>query len=324
LAYSVAAVTIGGMENDWECVVVGGGAAGLSAALVLGRARRRTLVIDAGRQSNLAAHAIGGLLGHDGRPPAELYATGRAELAAYPSVMLRTGEVVAGEREGDGFVLTLADGSRELTRRVLLATGMEYRHPPLPGLAERWGRSVFHCPFCHGWEVRERPLGVFDRGATGVHRALLLRGWSDDVTLLSDGPAGLDPAQAEELEAAGVVVDERRVTGVRGPGDSLEAVTFAGGQERPCGGLLVPVTLHQRSALAAQLGAVAAAAGPLAADALDVDAQLQTSAAGVSAAGDVCAPMPSLPGAVVAGHTAAAMMVMGLVADAPAPLSSSA
>jgi thioredoxin reductase len=312
------------MENDWECIVVGGGAAGLSAALVLGRARRRTLVIDAGRQSNLAAHAIGGLLGYDGRAPAELYATGRAELAGYPSVVVRDGEVVTGERDGDGFALTLADGAREVTQRVLLATGMEYRHPELPGLAERWGRSVFHCPFCHGWEVRERPLGVLDRGAMGVHRALLLRGWSDDVTLLSDGPAELDAAQAEELEAAGVVVDERPVSGLRGPGDNLEAVTFAGGQERRCGGLLVPVTLHQRSTLAEQLGAVAAAPGPLGADALDVDAKLQTTAAGVSAAGDVCAPMPSLPGAVFAGQTAAAMMVMGLLGAAPAPVSASA
>src|SRR6478735_1906860 len=109
------------MDAIWECVVVGGGAAGLSAALVLGRARRRTLVVDAGAPSNLAAHGIGGLLGHDGQPPAKLYETGRAELAAYPNVEVRTGEVVRGER---GFTLELADGSIERSRTVLLATGM--------------------------------------------------------------------------------------------------------------------------------------------------------------------------------------------------------
>ena len=127
------------MNSIWDCVVVGGGAAGLSAGLVLGRARRRTLLVDAGQQSNLAAHGIGGLLGHDGRPPGELYEAGRREIAAYPSVEVRTGEVVAGERAGEVFELELSDGRRERTRRVLLATGMEYRPPALPGLAELWG-----------------------------------------------------------------------------------------------------------------------------------------------------------------------------------------
>src|SRR5204863_5028322 len=106
------------MNSDWDCVVVGGGAAGLSAGLVLGRARRRTLLVDAGQQSNLAAHGVGGLMGHDGRPPAELYETGRREIAAYPSVEVRTGEVVTGERAGDVFELELSDGRRERTRRV--------------------------------------------------------------------------------------------------------------------------------------------------------------------------------------------------------------
>src|SRR5919106_185603 len=158
---------------------VGGGAAGLSAALVLGRARRKTLVIDAGNPSNAVAHGIGGLLGSDTRPPADFYAAGRAELVAYPTVELRAGEVVAGERKETSFALRLADGSSAYARRVLLATGMEYRLPELPGIAERWGRSVFHCPFCHGWENRDKALGVFRRGG-----ALLLRAWGDDVTLL--------------------------------------------------------------------------------------------------------------------------------------------
>jgi thioredoxin reductase len=241
---------------------VGAGAAGLSAALVLGRARQPTLVVDAGGQSNRVAHGIGGLLGHDGRPPAEFYAAGREEFAAYPTVRLRSGEVLGGERHDAGFVLELADGSREVARRVLLATGMDYRFPALPGIVERWGRSVFHCPFCHGWEVRDQPLGVLDRGAPGVNRALLLRVWSDDVTLLADGPAELDAQDAERLRAAGVTVDERPVAGLRGPGGTLTAVVFADGGERPCGGLLVAVTLHQRSALAEQLGAASAGPGP--------------------------------------------------------------
>ncbi|WP_308289838.1 NAD(P)/FAD-dependent oxidoreductase [Mycolicibacterium mageritense] len=243
------------MDNVWDCIVVGGGAAGLSAALVLGRARRRTLLIDAGAQSNSAAHGIGGLLGHDGRPPAELYAAGLAELAAYPSVELRTGEVVTGE---PGFVLELADGRRERARTVLLATGMEYRPPKLAGLEELWGNSVFHCPFCHGWEMRDQPLAVIAQGERAVHSALLLRGWTDDLVVLTDGASGLDEAQVKQLDAAGIGVDERTITRLVADGGALTAVEFADGTRLARRGALVASTLHQRSPLAAQLGAVSA------------------------------------------------------------------
>lgn len=304
------------MDRTWDCIVAGAGAAGLSAALVLGRARQRTLGIDAGGQSNRSAEGIGGLLGHDGRPPAAFYAAARDELAAYPSVELRSGEVVGGERHDAGFVLALADGSREVAPRVLLATGMDYRYPELPGIVERWGRSVFHCPFCDGWEVRDQTLGVLDRGARGVQRALLLRLWSDDVTLLTDGPAELEAEDAARLRAARVAVDERRVAGLHGADSSLTAVAFADGGERRCSGLLVPVSLHQRSALAEKLGACAADPGPIAVDAVEVDSTFQTSVPGLFAAGDMSAQMPSVANAVAAGSAAAAMIVHSLMAEA--------
>jgi thioredoxin reductase len=303
------------MDENWECIVVGGGAAGLSAALVLGRARRRTLVVDAGRPSNAVAHGIGGLLGHDGRPPAELYELGRAELAGYPTVEVRSGEVTSGTSTGGAFALTLDDGTVETTKRVLLASGMDYRRPDLPGLDERWGRSVFHCPFCHGWEVRDRALGVLDPGPMGAMRALMLTMWSDDVTLYTDGPADLDPVDAHRLHAAGIPVEDRRVVGLAGTGDDLDAVELEGGSSRACGGLLVPVTLHQRSALAAQLGAEALPPAMIAADALVVDPMFATTAPGVFAAGDLGTAMPSVANAVAAGSNAAAAVVHSLIAD---------
>lgn len=304
-----------GMNTTWDCIVVGGGAAGLSAGLVLGRARRRTLVIDAQGQSNRVADGIGGLLGHDTRRPADFYAAGRAELEAYPSVELRFGEVTGGEHDaGTGaFTLEFADGSRETTRRVLLATGMEYRYRALPGIEERWGRSVFHCPFCHGWEHRDEPLGVLDAGSAGAHRALLLRGWSDDVTLFTDGDAALEPEDADHLRDAGIAVDERPVAGLRGPEGTLTAMAFADGGERPLGGLLLPVTLHQRSGLAAELGAAIAEPGPLAADAVTVDASFATTVAGLFAAGDASGLMPSVANAVASGNGAAGMVVESLM-----------
>ena len=155
------------MNEDFECVVVGGGAAGLSAALVLGRARRRTLVIDAGEQSNLTDKGVGGLLGNNGTPPAELYEKASAEVDEHPTVERISGNVTAGAKGDDGFVLTTADGNDYRSESVILATGMKYEHPDLPGIAELWGRDAFHCPFCHGWEARDGRIAVIVGSAPG-------------------------------------------------------------------------------------------------------------------------------------------------------------
>jgi thioredoxin reductase len=295
--------------NAWDCIVVGAGAAGLSAALVLGRARRRVLVLDAGEQSNLPAHGIGGLLGHDGRAPGELYARGRAELRAYDSVELRDDRVTGGATAHDEFRLTTADGAEVRAARVLLATGMEYVVPDLPGAAELWGDTVFHCPYCHGWEVRDRPLAVLGNAAA-AHRALLLRGWSADVALLTDGPAELDDGERERLKRAGVAVDERPVAGVRGRDGALEAVLFADGAELARDGLLVHAPPRQRSALAGELGAELTERGSV-----DVDEFGQTTVAGLYAAGDASSPMPQVAGAIADGSRAAAVINGDLLAE---------
>jgi thioredoxin reductase len=303
------------MDTPWDCIVVGGGAAGLSAALVLGRARRRTLLVDAGKPSNLPAEGIGGLLGHDGRPPAELYAMSRAELRAYPTVEVRDGTVEDGERVDGGFAVDISGGGRELTRRVILATGMEYRPPDLPGLAPLWGRSVFHCPFCHGWEMRDAALGVLGGGPGGLQRSLLLRRWSEDVVLLSDGPAELAADDLQRLSAAGVEVDERPVARLIARDGALAAVEFTDGSTRAREGLLVPVTVAQRSPLAARLGAEPAEPGPVAVDPLVVDTMFRTTSEGVSAAGDVSAQLQQVAGAISAGSLAAVGVVQGLMAE---------
>ena len=303
------------MTAAWDCIVVGGGAAGLSAALVLGRARKSTLVIDAGMQSNRPAAGIGGLLGHDQRPPDELYALGRRELEAYASVEVRDGIVVSGERIDGGFRLQLADGRHEHTRRVLLATGMEYRPPAVPGLDRLWGRSVFHCPFCHGWEVRDRPLAVLADGERGMHAALLLRGWSDDVVLLTDGPSSLGAADLERLKAGGVTVDPRPVAQLIAEDGELAAIAFADGSRLERRGLLVPAPLHQRSDLAIQLGAITGAPTAVAHDPVETDPMRRTTSPGVFAAGDISAQFPQVAGAIAAGSLAAVMVVQSLLAE---------
>jgi thioredoxin reductase len=292
----------------WQCVVVGGGAAGLSAALVLGRARRRVLVIDAGEQSNLPTHGIGGLLGNDRLAPAELYERARAELAAYPSVELRDAAVVSGARHDGAFVLSTADGTAIRAARVLLATGMEYAVPELPGVAELWGESVFHCPYCHGWEVRDGRLAVLGAMAA-AHRALLLRGWSEDVVLLTDWPSDLAADEQAALERAGVPIDERPVAAIRGRDGALQEVVFADGATLPRDGLLVAAPLQQRSALAAELGAELTDRGTV-----DVDFVGQTTVPGLYAAGDISA-MPQVAGAIADGSRAAGAINDSLIAE---------
>jgi thioredoxin reductase len=178
------------VDRDFDALVVGGAAAGLSAALVLGRARVRTLVVDAGQPSNSPAHAIGGLLGQDGTSPAQLYAAGREQVAALPSVELRVGvvtgiEPAAGDGADPAFRATLGDGAAVAARRVLLAGGMRYAVPETPGLEALWGDTAFVCPYCHGWENRDRRIGIL--GAAGAaHRVALLRSWSEDLVVLAD------------------------------------------------------------------------------------------------------------------------------------------
>lgn len=304
-----------GADKDVDCVIVGGGPAGLSAALVLGRARRRTLIVDAGRQSNLAAPGIGGLLGFDARPPGELYASGRDELRCYPSVEVAAGEVVTARVDDGGFTVELDDGRSASARRILLATGVDYQTPDLPGAQELWGTSVFHCPFCHGWEFRDQPLAVLASGDKALHAALLIRGWTDDLVVLSDGPSGMDPPALDLLAAAGVAVDERSVAAVEAADGRLAGVRFDDGSRLERSGLLVATTLRRRGDLADQLGVVSHDSGPVVTDPVDVDKLGRTTVPGVFAAGDLCSQTPQVAAAIAAGSVAATAIVESLLAQ---------
>jgi thioredoxin reductase len=262
---------------DWECVVVGGGVAGLGAALVLGRARRRTLVLDRGGQSNCAASHVGGLLGHDGISPAELYARGREQLAAHDSVVLRDAEAVDARADGDAFVVTLVDGEEVRARALILATGMDYEVPDVPDFREHWGEGVFHCPFCHGWEVRERPLVVYGRGEGAERQAAILGGWTNDIT----------------------VVDPDEVAGLRSENGSVRAVVRHDGSEVPCDAVLVQPSLRPRSALPERLGLELTDDGLVA-----IDGLAHTSLPGVYAAGDLAVAPQQVAIALGSGHLA--------------------
>jgi thioredoxin reductase len=240
------------MDIDVDALVVGGAAAGLSAGLVLGRARVPTLVVDAGEPSNRSAPAIGGLLGQDGTSPAQLYGAGREQLAALPAVELRAGvvtgiEPAAGDGSDPAFRATLADGGTVNASRVLLAGGMRYDVPDTPGLEDLWGAVAFACPYCHGWEVRDRRIGIL--GATGAaHRVALLRSWSDDLIVMADGELG--PEDRDALDGTGVPISERPVGSVA-PG---VVVQFADGGELAVDALHVVAPMAPRDELVTRLG----------------------------------------------------------------------
>ncbi|PRC45871.1 NAD(P)/FAD-dependent oxidoreductase, partial [Mycobacterium sp. ITM-2017-0098] len=279
-----------------------------------GRARRKTIVIDADDPSNRASGVVGGLLGFDQRRPDDLYAAGRDQLKSYPSVEFRCGEVRSGRRVDLGFELDVDDGSHVRAKRVLLATGMAYSPPRLPGLAELWGTSVFQCPFCHGWEVRDKKLAALASGDEALHAALMLRGWSDDVVLLTDNGSALTADDAQVLHAAGVSVDDRRIVELIGTAGQLTEIAFADGTRLARDALLVEAPLRQRAPLAEQLG-VAAESGSRGTEALVVDDLHRTNVDGLFAAGDVCTEEPHIVGAIASGSEAAMIIVQSLLAD---------
>ncbi|HEM7879656.1 NAD(P)/FAD-dependent oxidoreductase [Burkholderia contaminans] len=302
------------MHDHHEVIVIGGSFAGLSAAMQLARARRGVLVIDAGRPRNrFAAHAHG-FFGQDGKPPAQIVDEAVAQLAAYPTVQRIAGDVRTAERDADGrFHVTLADGSRASADRLILATGIRDELPALPGLAERWGVSVLHCPYCHGYEVSGQRLGVLASHPLSVHQAILIPDWGP-TTWFTQGVVDANEEEAALLDARGVRIERSPVVEILGDAPRIEALRLADGQVVPVDALFVGAHTAMASDLAQQLGC-AFDDGPLG-PVVRVDAMKQTSVAGVFAAGDASTPMTNATFAsasgVMAGVAAHRSLIFGL------------
>ena len=236
-----------------DVLIVGGGPAGLSAALLLARCTRSVVVVDAGEPRNARARALHGFPTRDGTPPAELLALARAELARYREVELLRGRAVAARRTGEGFEVALEDGRELAGRKLVLATGVEDELPEVDGIAGLYGTTVHHCPYCDGWEHRGRRLAAYGRDARGL--ALELRGWSADVAWVAGGEARADRGERAELARLGVALDERRVVRLEGEDGRLSAVVFADGGRLERDALFFATGQHQRSSLALDLGA---------------------------------------------------------------------
>ncbi len=236
-----------------DVVVIGGSAAGLSAALTLGRSRRSVLVIDSGRPRNAPAHAVHGFLSREGLRPSQLLALGRDEVRMYGAQVVEA-EVTAARRAEAGFVVALDDARTVRARRLLLATGLVDELPDTAGVEERWTRDVLHCPYCHGFEVRDRALGVLGSDARAVHQALLLGQWSAEVTLFRHQAPEPTDAEWEQLAARGVSVVEGEVERLEVQDDRLTSVRLRGGVSVRCEALFVSPRFAARTELAAGLG----------------------------------------------------------------------
>lgn len=302
-------------KQSFDVAIVGGGAAGLNAALVLAQARRSVVVIDAGEPRNATAGHLHGFLTRDGTVPTDLLAMGRAEVQRFGAAVVE-GSVADVAQNDDGFELRLADGAAIVARRLLVATGIADTFPDIEGFAARWAKDVLHCPYCHGYEVRDQALGVIAETAFfGVHQALMVRQWTDDVVLFTHTDDDIEPADREKLDARNIRIAPGKVAGLVVENDTLTGVRLADGSVTPrqavfVGGAITPVP---RDHILRELGAKTSDTpfGPF----VSVDAVGATSVPGVWAAGNVVDPKSQVIVSASAGYQAAAAINMDLIDD---------
>ncbi|GAB2965396.1 NAD(P)/FAD-dependent oxidoreductase [Streptomyces pseudoechinosporeus] len=296
------------MTDRYEVVVVGGGAAGLSAALVLGRARRQVLVVDAGEPRNAPAAHMQGYLSRDGMSPAEFLAEGRREIQRYGVELVRDRAVDVARDDAGEFDVTLASGRSVHARRLVVATGLADELPSVPGVAERFGRDVLHCPYCHGWEVRDQAFGVLATSVMSVHQALMVTQWSKDVSffLHTVAESELSDEDLRHLAAAGVNVVPGEVAALVVSDDRLTGVRLADGSEHERSVVFVAPRAVPRTGLLEQLGADLEETpfGVYAA----VDEAGRTSVPGVWAAGNAVGFAEQVINAAALGYRAGAMI----------------
>jgi thioredoxin reductase len=293
--------------ETFDAVVIGAGAAGLSAALALGRARRRVLVANCGAPRNAPAHAAHNVFTRDGTPPAELLRMGREQLEPY-DVTLRDDCATDVRRVDADFIVALTD--REVrSRGIVIASGVRDIMPDVPGFQELWGTGVFHCPYCHGWEVAGRPLAIYGRGDAALHFAKLLRQWTDDLILFSDGPTELEADMEDRIRSHGITIREEPIERLVGSTE-LQAVVLNTGETIARAGIFVRPRQELRSDLPHKLGCELTPNGLVQADVLG-----RTSVRRVFVAGDAGPAMQSVISAAATGAAAGAGLNFDLLEE---------
>lgn len=291
-----------------DAIIIGGSYAGLSAAMALGRSLRRVLVIDAGKPCNRQTPHSHNFITHDGEIPKAIAEKAKTQVLAYPTVTFLNDFAIRAERTEEGFVLTTQSGGTFKAKKLLFATGITDELPPIPGLAECWGITALHCPYCHGYEVHHRALGVLGNGAVGFDLARLISQWTDKLTLFTDGPSTLTPEQAAALEKNGIAVLENKISQLSHSDGKLEAIVLADGSQKNIDALFVRPGFRQHCRIPQELGCILTEQGFI-----QVDEVQRTNEPGVYAAGDNSTPFRSVAAAVAAGTKAGAMLNRELI-----------
>lgn len=302
-------------EKQYDAVIIGGGPAGLSAALVLGRACRRVLVCDVGSGRNAPAAGVHGFFSQDGTAPAELRRIGQEQLKPY-DVTIRQGTTATDARQVEGgFAVTLEEDEVVQCRKLILATGLSDVLPEIPGLKELWGTGVFHCPYCHGWEVRNRPWAFHVQSEQAVETGTLLLGWTKQLTLLTHGLWKPTDDQRGWMIDHGIEVIDAPVERLEGAGGALNAIHLQGGRRLDRAALFVQTRLRQQSALAVKLGCALVAEGPKQ-GMVETKPTGETKVEGLYIAGDASdANVPSVASAVAEGAFVAALANRTMLTD---------
>ncbi|RZL08462.1 MAG: NAD(P)/FAD-dependent oxidoreductase [Hymenobacter sp.] len=286
-------------QEEFDAIIVGGSYAGLAAALALGRAIRRVLVLDGGQPCNRQTPHSHNFLTQDGNTPAGVAAQAKAQVLAYPTVQFREEAAVAVTGADNNFAVTTASGAVVRARKLLFTTGIRDIMPAIPGFAESWGISVIHCPYCHGYEYRDQPTGLLFNGDVAFEMAKFIRNWTPTLTVFTNGAATLQPAHRAELAASGIAVEEAPVRQLVHQAGHLTHLVLADGQRPAITALYARPAFEQHCSLPQALGCAHTAAGYL-----EVDGFQQTSVPGIYAAGDATTPMRAVSAAVAAGTMA--------------------
>ncbi len=300
----------------YDVIVVGGSYAGLSGAMQLARARRRVLIVDSGLPRNRFTRAAHGFFGQDGKAPYAILEEARRQLRAYPTVEILEGEALTARKGANGFIVNLKEGREVGAARLVLATGLRDELPPVAGMKERWGVTVLHCPYCHGYEVREEALGVLGNHPMAVHQAMMIPDWGP-TTYFTQGIYDPDDEQTARLIARGVSIERTPVIELLGEAPELDAVRLSDGRIVPVKAIFTQPKTHMASSLAEQLGCAfdEGAAGPY----VRVDDWKQTTVPGVYAAGDAASPMHNATAAAASGVFAGVGAHQSLMAEIVKP-----
>lgn len=293
---------------SFDVIIVGGSYAGLSAAMALGRSLQNVLILDSGMPCNRQTPHSHNFITHDGDTPKQISDTARQQVLQYKTVHLHNGLATRATRTNTGFVVETATGDSFAAKKIIFATGITDTMPAIKGFAECWGISVLHCPYCHGYEVRQQPLGIMANGEIAFEFTKLIHHWSNNLVLFTHGKSALTPEQTQKLAERNIAVIEKEITGIDHNKGYISAIQFSDGSTHAVSALFARVAFHQHCAIPMTLGCTLTEQGFI-----QIDDFQRTTVPGVYAAGDNTTMFRSVAGAVAAGTKAGAMLNKELI-----------